>query len=151
MWGIVAIGLGLGVAGPAWAANLIANPTFQGTAGENLNVSGTIPDQWRGFNIGGSTTIGVLPLEPDALYAGSPSTHTVKLNVLTFGSDQGIDNNNARFKVFGNSTYRLEFYVKTGNADNSSQSFHYSFPLFDSNGAYTGREPSTHNATASRT
>lgn len=128
--------------GAAWAdSNRIANPTFEGTGGIQFGTTGPVPDQWRAFAVGGGAAeTEIAPVQPDELFTGSPSTRAVRLEVTAFGTDQGFDNDNARFTIIPNETYYLEFYVKTANADGSSQLCRAGFPLFNSSGTYL-RDP----------
>lgn len=124
------------------ASNLVPNPNFEGTGGLKLGTTGTVPEKWRAFAVGGgAASTSIIPVAAHELFTGSAETNAVRLNVTTFGSDQGFDDDNAKFPLTPGETYHLEFYVKTGNANGSSQSFRVGFPLFTSGGVYLGREP----------
>ncbi|MBN1442138.1 MAG: hypothetical protein JXA90_05475 [Planctomycetes bacterium] len=129
------------------AQNIVPNPEFQGNAGLNLplgtgvvNSPQGVPDSWRAFAVGGSIDLEIVPLFEDEIFPGSPATNAVLLRVNVFGGDQGFDDDNGRFDLIPNVDYRGEFYVKTGNFDETDQSFNFGFPLFRA-GTYLGREP----------
>lgn len=128
------------VTGTGWAANVVPNPLFRGTGGHRQGTTGQVPDAWRAFAVGGGAAeTAIVPLAASEVYAGSPACFAVRLKVTAYGRDQGFDHDGARFEVTPGTSYHLEFYVKSGNADGSAQKFRYGFPLFA--GAYLGREP----------
>jgi hypothetical protein len=125
----------------------VPNPSFTGTGGQNLPLGGGVvtapagvPDFWRAFAVGGNIDLGIVPLAEDVLFAGSPATNAVLFRVNAFGADQGFDDDNGRFAMLPNLEYHAEFFVKSGNADNSTQAFNFGFPIF-AGGNYLGREP----------
>jgi hypothetical protein len=144
-WGLSGVATYLGLlAGPTLGTvNIVPNSNFQGAGGTVVgNVTGTIPDQWRGFAVGGGAAdISIVPIAVNALYPGSPATNGVKLRVNTFGADQGFDNSTTLFKLTPGAPYHLEFYVKSGAPNGMWENFGWSFPLFDANKNFLGRQP----------
>jgi len=130
---------------PAWSdgRNLAPNAGFAGDRGLRVgSASGTVPDCWRAFAVGGgAASVSVIPVPPGAIFPGSPATNAIRLKVSAFGTDQGFDHDNARCPIRPNESYHFEVYVRTANADGSDQRFNVSFPLFDSSGNYLRREP----------
>lgn len=122
-------------------SNRITNPVFEGTGGIQFGTTGPVPEHWRAFAVGGGAAqTGIVPVEPDELFAGSAATRAVRLEITAFGSDQGFDNDNARLMIVPNEAYHLEFYVRSANTDGSSQLCRAGFPLFNSSGTYL-RDP----------
>ncbi|HOW19802.1 MAG TPA: hypothetical protein PLC79_12255, partial [Phycisphaerae bacterium] len=63
---------------------------------------------------------------------------------------RGFDNSLVRFELKPGLFYHAEFWVKTGNADNSDQTFRFSFPVFAC--GYLGESPGgADNLTATAT
>lgn len=122
--------------------NVVPNPRFAGTGGTQVgSATGDVPDAWRGFGVnGGAIETSIVALPADALYAGSPATNAVRIEVTAFGQDQGFDHNDTRMVLIPGQSYHAEFYVKTGNADDSDQSVNFGFPLFGETG-YLARSP----------
>ncbi|MGQ9589145.1 MAG: dockerin type I repeat-containing protein [Planctomycetota bacterium] len=137
------------LAGPEAAAqNLVPNPTFDGTGGLALPLSGGtvnvlsagVPNSWRAFAVAGSIDLDVIPLAADEVYDGSPEANSVLLRVNAYGADQGFDDDNGRTPLSPGVTYHAEFWVKSANEDGSDQTFNFGFPLFGTRG-YLGIEP----------
>ncbi len=121
--------------------NRVPNPFFEGTGGLRQGTLGVVPDRWRAFAVGGGAAeTSIVPLAAHALYPGSPAVRAVRLKVTAFGQDQGYDHDAFRFPVTPGESYHVEFFVKTGNADGSTQRFNVGFPLF-AGGVYLRREP----------
>lgn len=138
------------IAGPS-IENLMPNPNFTGTGGTVVgNVTGTVPDSWRGFAInGGAITLATVPVAANELYPGSPSTNAVQLTVNTFaGNGQGFDNEVVRVPVApaGRSIWG-EVYIRSANLDNSPQGFTFQLNGFSAVPAFLGG-PNTVNGTA---
>jgi len=129
----------------AQGPNIVPNPLFEGTGGVALGVtllSGGVPDQWRAFAVaGGAAEFDVIPVAADEVFPGSPAANSVLFRVLTFGGDQGFDDDNGRFLLTQGLDYHAEVYVRSANGDGSDQLVHIGFPLFDANNAYIGLEP----------
>lgn len=140
-WIVVLVGLaGSGSAAVAADVNLVPNPGFSGTGGELQGATGTVPDSWRAFAVGGGAgTCTVVPVSAGGIHAASPATNSVRWQVSAFGADQGFDHHPARFSLLPGTTYHLEVYVRSANADNSPQRCDISFPLFDASG-FVGRQ-----------
>ncbi len=133
------------IAGPV-ITNLMPNPGFEGAGGvSGGNVTGTVPDSWRGFAVGGgATTMGVVPVTANELYPGSPATNAVQLTVNTFGADQGMDNEVVRVPVIPPDwSFWGEVYLRTANVDNSDQVVTFALNFFDDVPAYLGGPPVT--------
>ncbi|MBI4585407.1 MAG: hypothetical protein HY717_15445, partial [Planctomycetes bacterium] len=131
----------------AQGENLVPNPNFQGTGGQALPIgTGTVtanpgvPDNWRAFAVNGGIEVDVELAAADEIFAGSPETNVVCFRIISYGADQGFDDDNGRFPISVGVDYHGEFYVKSGNADGSEQRFNFGFPLFGP-GGYLGREP----------
>lgn len=138
--------------------NLVPNASLQGTFGvygvSNATITGDVPTLWRAFAVeGGVMDLQTTALPPDTLFPGSPATQAVTVTVSTFGVDQGFDHSNAVFPFREGISYSPRVYVRSGNSDNSVQSFFVSLPIFDDALTYTGRDGAgvTGNATASWT
>jgi hypothetical protein len=82
-----------------------------------------------------------VPLAEGEVFPGSPAVDGVQWQVDTFGTDQGFDNEGARFPIVPNEDYHAEFYVKSANADGTDQLFNFGFPIFGEDGAFLGRDP----------
>lgn len=144
--GIVICLAGSLAAGAVYETNLVPNPTFQGSGGGTVGtVTGTVPDQWRGYGVnGGAVLIEVVPVAAGELYASSPATRAIRLTVQTFGGDQGIDHYPNFTQLIVGRSYHVEYYVKSGNTDGTDQLFNMSFPLFNEQQGYLQRAPGSH-------
>ncbi len=107
--------------------NQMPNPGFAGTGGATVgNVTGAVPDSWRGFAIdGGAITLATVAVAANELYPGSPPTNAVLLTVNTFsGNGQGLDNELVRAPIFpADRSIWGELYLRSANIDNSPQEF----------------------------
>lgn len=133
--------------------NIVPNPSLRGDRGEIAQfggtVTGTAPTLWRAFAVNGAAlSLQRIDLGANALFPGSPPTQAVKITVSTFGADQGLDHTPATFSFRAGNSYSARIYARSGNANNSAQSFNLSMPIFDSTHAYTGRDPANFNASA---
>lgn len=129
------------ITGPR-VTNLAPNPGFEGTDGAVVgNVTGTVPDSWRGFAVdGGAITLATVPVAANELYPGSPATNAVQLTVNTFvGGGQGLDHEVVRSVIApsGQSIWG-DFYLRTANADNSPQDVLVFLNAFNDTPAYLG-------------
>ncbi len=134
--------------------NLIPNGSLRGSFGAigevNGTVSGEVPTLWRAVSIDGAAmTLERQMLAPDTLFPGSPATEAVKITVSSFGVEQVFDHSNAMFPVVPGRSYGARLYVRSGNADNSPQSFGFNMPYFDAALDFFGRDPSAFTASAS--
>lgn len=138
------------IAGPS-IENLMPNPNFTGTGGTVVgNVTGTVPDSWRGFAIdGGAITLATVPVAANELYPGSPATNAVQLTVNTFsGNGQGFDNEVVRVPVSpADRSIWGEIYIRSANIDNSPQGFVFRLNGFSAAPAFLGG-PNSVNGTA---
>ncbi len=148
------------LAQPAETDNQIPNPEFRGSLGvvDDLGgtegtISGTIPTLWRAFvRGGGDIGVDVSPLLPDELFAGSPSVNAASVTINDFGADDvGFDTSPTRFTVDPARTYRVQVYMRSNNSDNSDQDVGIAVPVFDDQGAFTGRAPGSFNTTVTDT
>lgn len=151
--GAVLIGLLALSAAHAQTVNQVPNPEFRGNQGVVAgNVSGVVPSGWRGFAVGGAEAgLSSTELPAGALFPGSPATTAVRLETLDFGTsgnDSGFDHTGWDFSLFGDRSYFGEVYLRSANADNSSQQLSVVVPLFDQTGTFTGQQPGTFVATA---
>lgn len=119
-------------------ANQAPNPGFDGAGGVvQGSVSGTIPDQWRGFAVnGGDATFATQVLAADALYPGSPAGTAVQMTVNVFGGDQGFDNEAALFPLVGGRHYQGQIYLRSANPDNSDVTVGIGLNAFDATPAF---------------
>ena len=136
------------------ASNQVPNPEFRGNQGAVAgNVTGEVPSAWRGFAVGSSSIeLATQAVSADELFSGSPASNAVRLETTDFGaagSDNGFDHNAADFSLFEDRMYTGEVYLRSANADNSTQQVNVSLPIFDQNGVFTGNQPGSFNATAS--
>lgn len=144
------------IVGPR-VTNLTPNPGFEGTGGAVVgNVSGTVPDSWRGFAInGGAITLGIVAVAANELYPGSAPTNAVQLTVNTFvegGSGQGFDHEVVRSPIApSDQSIWGEVYLRTANVDNSPQQVAVYLNAFDDTPAYIGSPPGLLVATATTT
>lgn len=128
--------------------NLVPNPEFRGTFGHTFGtVNGETPTLWRSFAVDTSeVTTDVVPLAANALYPGSPPTNAVRLTVHTFsGQGEGFDHSPTLVTLQEGETYNGTVYLRTDNADNSSQEVSVGLPLFDADGIFLGVAPGTFN------
>jgi len=125
------------------APSLMPNPTFEGTNGLVAgDATGTMPDGWRAFAVaGGAANVEIVPVAAGELYPGSPATRAIRFAVANFTGDQAVDHDNTRVILNSALRYHAEFYIRTGNADNSPQRYRFGFPVFDLNGQFLLREP----------
>lgn len=142
--------------------NQLPNPQLRGTNGSiedgpgpgtgTVNTTG-VPTLWRAFAVsGGDITLEIVPLAADAIYAGSPATNAVRLTVNAFGGDQGFDTSPVRFSLVPDRLYQYKVYLKSDNADNSSQNVNVGVPKFDQAGAFVdGNGSDTETATTTWT
>jgi hypothetical protein len=123
--------------------NILQNPEFSGSGGTvGGDVTGDVPDRWRAFTVGGGAgTIETVPLAEDEVFPGSPAVDGVQWQVDTFGTDQGFDDEGARFPIVPDEDYHAEFYVKSANTDGTDQLFNFGFPIFGEDGSSLGRGP----------
>ena len=133
--------------------NMVPNPSFRGDQGlvaaYGGTITGTVPTLWRAFAVNGAgLSLERLDLAADVLFPGSPPTQAVKITVSTFGADQGLDHDTAKFSFRQGNSYRARIYARSGNADNSAQSFNLGMPIYDSAQDFTGRDPASLNADA---
>ena len=140
-------------AGTPHTGNIVPNPSLRGDQGTviqvNASVTGTAPTLWRAFAIdGGALSLERLELGANALFAGSPPTQAVKITVSAFGADQGLDHATAMFSFRVGNSYSFRVYARSGNADNSTQMFDLSMPIFDSEQNFTSRHAVGFSATA---
>ncbi len=134
-------------------SNLVPNASLQGTFGvygvSNATVTGEVPTLWRAFAIDGAVLdLQSMALPAGTLFPGSPPTQAVEVTVSAFGADQGFDHSNAVFPFREGISYTPRVYIRSGNSDNSAQSFFVSLPVFDSALAFTGRDAGTFTGTA---
>ena len=137
----------------AHTINQVPNPEFRGNQGAVAgNVTGSIASGWRGFAVAGAeASLNSIELPPGALFAGSPATTAVRLEITDFGavgSDSGFDHTGWDFSLFGNRGYSGKVYLRSANADNSPQQLSVTLPVFDQTGAFTGLQPGSFLATA---
>lgn len=138
------------IVGPQ-TSNQLPNPGFEGTGGAVAgNVSGTVPDSWRGFAIdGGAITLATVPVAANELYPGSLPTNAVQLTVNTFvGIGQGFDNEVVRAPILpADRSIWGEVYLRTANVDDSPQGVLIRLNGFSDTPAFIGG-PATVVATA---
>ncbi|MEO8198503.1 MAG: hypothetical protein ABI689_17455 [Thermoanaerobaculia bacterium] len=128
--------------------NLVPNPRFTGSLGASVGATGTIPDLWRGFAVGGGAAeVSLVPIAAGELYPGSPPTRAVRLEVGAFGADQGFDDDNARFAILSETPYHAELWIKSANGGGAPQGVQVGFPLF-TGVTFLGRQPGGFNTTA---
>ena len=123
--------------------NIVPNPSFRGdhglVAAYNATITGTAPTLWRAFAVDGAAlSLQRIDLPANTLFAGSPPTQAVKITVSAFGTDQGLDNP-AMFSFREGDSSSARIYARSGNANNSPQSFSMGMPIFDDAQAFTGR------------
>ncbi len=136
--------------------NIVPNASLRGDQGEissyNATVTGTAPTLWRAFAVDGAVlSLERMDLAANVLFSGSPPTQAVKITVSTFGADQGLDHAGALFSYREGNSYSARIYARSGNANNSAQSFNLGMPVFDKTQAYTGRDPASLNVSAGAT
>jgi hypothetical protein len=134
--------------------NPVPNSALRGDFGvvgtSNGTVTGSVPTLWRAFAVdGGAVTLERMELAANVLFAGSPPTAAVKISVTAFGVDQGFDHATALFAFRPGRSYSARVYLRSGNANNSAQSFDFSMPIFDTQLNFTGRDPANFTANAS--
>ncbi len=137
-------------------SNLVPNSSFRGDFGvigvSNGTVTGQVPTLWRAAAIdGGGLSLERQLLAPGALFPGSPATEAVKITVTSFGLAQVFDHANALFSIAPGTSYGARIYVRSGNADSTTQSFNFGMPFFDASTNFSGRDPSNFTATANST
>jgi hypothetical protein len=118
-------------------------PPFEGTGGGIIGgATGVVPDGWRAFAVGGgAAALEIVPVAADELYPGSAATQAVRFAVTDFTGDQALDHDPRRFIMSSAMRYHAEFYIRTGNADESAQQYRFGYPVFDQSGAFLLREP----------
>ena len=136
--------------------NLVPNSAMRGSYGavatSNGSIVGEVPTLWRAVAVdGGDMTLTRIMLPANTLFVGSPATEAVQITVNSFGLEQVLDHGNAVFSIQPGQSYGARIYVRSGNANNSSQSFSFSMPFFDANLNFAGRDPSNFVASASST
>lgn len=136
-------------------ANMVPNAGLHGTAGaiEDGSGSGTVngfaPTAWRAFAVGSAELdIDIVPLAADQLYPGSPATNAVRLEVVNFGADQGLDHTTHLISLDVGRQYQASVWVKSANGDDSDQDFLLQSPFFDEDLNFTGRDPMFVSSTA---
>lgn len=122
--------------------NQVPNALLLGSDGSLFGgVTGTAPTLWRAVALDGANmTLSSIPLAANTLFPGSPPTTAVRVSVTNFGSAQVFDHANALFSIDVGREYAARVYLRTGNADNSAQSFTINFPTFDADLNFTGRD-----------
>ncbi len=140
-------------AGTPPSGNILPNASLRGDHGivvsSNGTITGTVPTLWRAFAVDGAAlSLQRMDLAANVLFPGSPPTQAVKITVSAFGADQGLDHATAMFPLRVGDSYSARIYARSGNADNSAQSFNLGMPIFDSMQAFTGRDPANFNANA---
>ncbi len=132
--------------------NLLAQGDFEDTP-EGTTVSGhdyidvgTI-DGWRCFAV--SSASASFTVTSAAASSGSVGVEYVREADYSAPGDRVFDNNDEHFELRPGLWYQAEFYVKTGNADESDQEYSFSFPLFACD--YTGDEPGGFTGVATST
>ena len=135
--------------------NMVPNASFRGSAGAiedgggSGTVNGPVPTAWRAFAVGGGELdVAIVPLAADELFAGSPATNAVRLEVASFGADQGLDHTTHLISLDAGRPYQASIYVRSANGDATDQSFTLHSPTFDENLSFTGNDPMFTSATA---
>lgn len=123
--------------------NVVPNALLLDSGGAVFgNVSGTAPTLWRAVALdGASMSLSSEPLAANALFPGSPPTTAVRVSVSSFGTAQVFDHADALFSIQVDRSYAARIHVRSGNSDNSAQGFILSFPIFDIDLNFVGREP----------
>ncbi len=141
---------GVGEPDPNPIPNSALRGDFGALAFANGTISGDVPTLWRAFAIDGAAlNLERMELAANVLFPGSPPTAAVKISVTAFGLDQGFDHAIALFPFREGRSYSARVYLRSGNADNSAQSFNFSMPIFDTQLNFTGRDPASFSASAS--
>lgn len=125
--------------------NLVPNAALRGNFGTIASnpgdVTGNVPTLWRASAYQGATiNLERIHLGANDLFPGSPPTEALKISVPTFGtnSNQNVDSSLGFFSVRTGMVYGAQVYVRSGNADNSSQSFDLGLLFYDSTPAFNG-------------
>lgn len=141
---LISTALHAGTPGPGESDfNQVPNAFLHGTAGATLgSVTGPAPSLWRAFATGGGAlTTEIVALPANELFPGSPPTNAIKLTVTAFGTDQGLDHTFDKFSILPGRTYAATVYLRSGNADSSSQMVNVGFGLFSDLSTFNGRAP----------
>ncbi len=128
--------------------NLAPNPGLSGTGGvTDGNVTGPVPDRWRGFAIGdASLNLTANDLPADALFPGSPQTRSIRMTVIPSGtSDVGLDFDLNRALLTAGYRHWGEVWIRSGHAGNQDVSV--ALPLYDEQGVFLGIQPGTFGVT----
>lgn len=132
------------VGGPA-LTNQTPNPRFAGSGGAStpVQVTGTVPDQWRAFAAGaGTVNVSVVPVAAGELFPGSPATQAVRLAVTGGnGAAEGFDHELVRSALVAGHRYHGEVWLRSGNTGGASQGVTVALPVFDAGGTFTGNQP----------
>ena len=132
--------------------NLLAQGDFEDTAdgttvtGHDFIDTSTI-DGWRCFAVNGASAS--FTVTSAAASSGSVGVEYVREEDYSAPGDRVFDDDGERFELRPGLWYHAEFYVKSGNADNSDQEYSFSFPLFGCD--YTGNEPGSYTGVATST
>ncbi len=118
--------------------NQAPNPTFDGMGGiPGGDVTGALPDAWRGFGVGGgSATFALEPVAADALYPGSPPTNAVRMTINSFGADQGFDNELTLFPLVAERHYVGKVYLRSAAPDMAEQTVGIALNSFNDTPAF---------------
>lgn len=104
----------------------MSNASFRGTAGAiedgSGTVNGAVPPAWRAFAVGGGELdVDIEPLADDELFAGSPATNAVRLELASFGADQSLDHTTYLVSLDANRQYQASVWVLSDNSDGTDQ------------------------------
>ncbi len=118
---------------PPTPVNILTNGDFESdpdgtevTGHDFINV--TTFTRWRAFAVSGAAA--TMRVTSAAAREGTRGMMLARDPGYTTPGDRGFDNDNARFELRPGLSYHAEFWVKSGNADLSDQTFNFSFPLF---------------------
>ena len=129
--------------------NLVPNPGLSGTSGvTDGNVTGPVPDRWRGFAIGdASLNLTANDLPAGAIYPGSPPTRSIRMAVAgSAPPEAGLDFELNQAALADGYGHWGEIWIRSGHAGN--QGFSIGLPIYDDQGVFLGIAPGSFGATA---